>query len=67
MAGLISLISSTSESNNNNNPLKAKNFGKKDIIGKLEINNKTYRSIYLAFRNKMNELGLLKKTLNTLN
>ena len=67
MIGLISLTPLIPEPNNNNNPLKAKNFGKKDIIGKLEINNKTYRSIYLAFRNKMNELGLLKKTLNTLN
>ncbi len=43
-----------------------KNFSKKDIIDKLEIDNKIYRFIYLAFGNEMDELGLLGKTLNIL-
>ena len=67
MAGLISLIPLTSEFNNNNNPLKAKNFGKKNIINKLEIDDKIYRFIYLALGSEMDEFGLLGKTLNTLN
>jgi len=67
MVGLISLISLISESNNNNNALKVKNFGKKDIINKLKIGNKIYRFIYLIFGSEMDELGLLRKILNTLN
>ncbi len=67
MVGLISLISLISESNNNNNVLKVKNFGKKDIINKLKIGNKIYRFIYLIFGSEMDELGLLRKILNTLN
>ncbi len=67
MAGLTSSTFLIPESNNNNNPLKAKNFGKKDIIDKLEIDDKIYRSIYLALRSEIDELGLLKKILNILN
>jgi len=66
IVGLSSSISPTPECNNNNNPLKMKNFSKKDIIDKLEIDNKIYRFIYLAFGNEMDELGLLGKTLNIL-
>ena len=67
MVGLISLTPLIPESNNNNNLLKAKNFGKKDIISKLEIDDKIYRFIYLVFGSEMNEFGLLGKILNMLN
>ncbi len=67
MVGLISSTPLISESNNNNNPLKAKNFGKKDIMGKLEIDDKIYRFIYLVFGSEMDEFGLLGKILNILN
>lgn len=47
--------------------LHDRNFGKGDILTRLNINNETYRAIYSALENEMSESKLLGSNLNTLN